>query len=184
MSKFNWQAEEGEVAGYTDSDWAGHTVTRKSTRGGVVCRGSHTISWWCKLQSNIALSSCEAELNAALKGAVEGLNVQRLAALLGDHLTLELRTDASAARGVILRQGDGKVRHIQVKQLWLQESVAAGELSIVKIPRVENCSDALTHPWGAHDLPFWEAMGICFIPTKASTSGQDQSTYPSVDAPW
>ena len=130
----------------------------------MVCRGHHTISWWCKLQSNIALSSCEAELNAALKGAVEGLNAQRLAATLGDDLPLELRTDASAARGVILRQGVGKVRHLQVKQLWLQENVAAGELTIVKIPRAENYADALTHPWGTNDLPFWEAMGICFIP--------------------
>ena len=92
--------------------------------------------------------------------------------------------DASAARGVFLRQGVGKVRHLQVKQLWLQEDVAAGDLTIVKIPRVDNCSDALTHPWGAHDLPFWEAMGICFIPAKADTSGQDQNTYPSADAPW
>ena len=97
-------------------------------------------------------------------GAVEGLNVQRLAAALGDELPLVLRTDASAARGVLMRQGVGKVRHLQAKQLWLQENVAAGELVIAKIPRVENYADALTHPWSAHDLPFWEAMGICFIP--------------------
>ena len=170
---------------YTDSDLAGDEATRQSTSGLVVCRGSHTISWWCKLQSNIAMSSCEEELNAARKGAVEGLNVQRLAAALGDELTLELRTDASAARGVILRQGVGKVRHLRVKQLWLQENVAAGELTIVKIPRAENCSDALTHPWGAHDLPFWEAMGICFIPAVNGPylRPKDQSTYPSVDAP-
>ena len=131
-----------------------------------MCRGSHTISWWCKLQSNIALTSCEAELNASLRGAVEGLNVQRLAAALGDELPLILKTDASAARGVLMRQGVGKVRHLQVKQLWLQENVAAGELTIAKIPRVENYADALTHPWSAHDLSFWEAMGICFIPRK------------------
>ena len=142
-----------------------------------MCRGKHTISWWCKLQSNIALSSCEAELNAALKGAVEGLNVQRLAASLGDTLPLELRTDASAARGVILRQGVGEVRHLQVKQLWLQENVAAGELTIVKIPRANNCADALTHPWGANDLPFWEAMGICFIPRHQAGLVDQQGYY-------
>ncbi len=187
--RYQFQEESGGITVCTNSDWAGDTVTRKSTSGGEVCRGSHTISWWCKLQSNIALSSCEAELNAALKGAVEGLHVRILAAALGDELSLELKTDASAARGVILRQGVGKVRHLQVKQLWLQENVAAGELSIVKIPRVDNCSDALTHPWGAHDLPFWEAMGICFIPAKTRIIGEpvrpkDQSNYPSVDTPW
>ena len=40
-------------------------------------------------------------MHAALTGAVEGLNVQRLAASLGDELFLEIRTGASAARGVI-----------------------------------------------------------------------------------
>ena len=97
--RYKFQEESEGIIVFTDSDWAGDKATRKSTSGGVVCRGQHTISWWCKLQSNIALSSCEAELNAALKGAVEGLNVQRLAASLGDELPLELRTDASAARG-------------------------------------------------------------------------------------
>ena len=58
------------------------------------------------------------------------------------------------------------MRHLQVKQLWLQENVAAGELTIVNIPRVENCADALTHPWGVSDLPFWEIMGVCFIPRQ------------------
>ena len=102
---------------------------------------------------------------------MEGLNVQRLAASLGDELPLELRTDASAARGVILRQGVGEVRHLQVKQLWLQENVAAGELTIVKIPRAQICADALTHPWGANDLPFWAAMGICFLPGGQANGG-------------
>mgnify|MGYP000562244014 FL=1 len=124
-----------------------------------------------QIQSNLALPSCEAELNAALKGAVEGLNVQRLAASLGDEQPLELRTDASAARGVILRQGVGKVRHLLLKQLWLHENVAAGELTIVNTPRADTCADALTHPWGANDFPFWAAMGICFIRRNPASPG-------------
>ena len=99
-----------------------------------------------------------------------------MAESLGEELPLELRTDASAARGVILRRGVVKVRHLQVKQLWLQENVAAGELTIVKIPRAEHCADALTHPWGANDLPFWAAMGMCFIPSGQANKG-DQYGY-------
>ena len=53
----------------TDSDWAGCLETRRSTSGGVVRHGWRTISWWCKLQSRVALSSCEAELSSTLKGA-------------------------------------------------------------------------------------------------------------------
>ena len=94
---------------FTGFDWAGDEVTRKSTSGGVVCRGQHTISWWCKLQSAITLSSCEAEMNANLKGATEGLCAQGIAQHFGDDRNLELKIDASAARGVIMRQGVGEI---------------------------------------------------------------------------
>ena len=102
----------------------------KEHQRGVVRHGAHTISWWCKLQSGVALSSCEAELNSTLKGAIEGVNVQRLANAFNDSPSLELRTDSSAARGVIMRQGVGKVRHLHVKQLWIQDAAAKGELDI------------------------------------------------------
>ena len=102
-------------------------------------------------QSGVALPSCDAELNSTLKGAIEGLNVQRMANAFNDWPSLKLRTDASAARGVIMRQGVGKVRHPHVKQLWIQEAVAAGELIVVTLPRAENCPDALTHAWTSAD---------------------------------
>ena len=60
--------------------------------------------------------------------------------------------------------GEGKTKHLQIKQLWLQECVEEGELVVTKIPRSENLSDALTHPWTAKDLPFWDGMGLRFIP--------------------
>ena len=72
--------------------------------------GMHTISWWCKLQTTIALSWCEAELNASTMGASEGLNAQGIAQYVGDDPNLEFKTDASAARGVIMRQSVGKIR--------------------------------------------------------------------------
>ena len=131
--------------------------------------GMHTISWWCKLQSIIALSSCEAELNASLKGAKEGLCAQGIAQYFGDDPNLELRTDASAARGVLMRQGVGKIRHLHIKQFWFQEKVARGEFIITKIPRSANWSDALTHPWTAADIPFWDSMGVRFIPQPFQT---------------
>ena len=132
--------------------------------------GGHTISWLCKLQSSIALPSCEAELNATIKGATEGLCAQGIAQDFGDDPNLELKTDASAARGVTMRQGVGKIRHLHIKQFWLQEKVTLGELIISKIPRSENWSDALTHPWTSADIPFWNAMGLWFIPPPIQNS--------------
>ena len=48
--RYKFQEESEGITVFTDSDWAGDKVTRKSTSGGVVCRGQLTISWWCKLQ--------------------------------------------------------------------------------------------------------------------------------------
>ena len=46
-------------------------------------RGGHCLHQWSRTQSNIALSSGEAELNAALKGGVELIGVQNLMLELG-----------------------------------------------------------------------------------------------------
>ena len=108
-------------------------------------------------------------MNASLKGAKEGLCAQGIAQYFGDDPNLELRTDASAARGGLMRQGVGKIRHLPIKQLWLQARVKEGYLIVTKIPRIANWSDAPTHPWIAADLPFWDAMGLQFIPHSIQT---------------
>ena len=60
---------------------------------------------------------------------------------------LMIKTDASAVRGVVQRQGAGKVKHLEVRQLWIQEREANGQLQVVKVPRAVNWSDLMTHHW-------------------------------------
>ena len=55
-----------------------------------------------------------------------------------------LLTDSSAAKGMALRRGLGKVRHIELCELWLQEQAAKGRVKIVKVTGDENISDSLT----------------------------------------
>ena len=47
--------------GLCDSDWAGDRRTRKSSSGGVLMLGCHTVHHFSSSQSTIALSSAEAE---------------------------------------------------------------------------------------------------------------------------
>ena len=42
------------------------------------------------------------------------------------------------------RSGLGKVRHIEVNQLWLQEKVRNKEIELRKVSGLENLADALT----------------------------------------
>ena len=52
--------------------------------------------------------------------------------------------DASAAVGIACRRGLGKVRHIELDQLWLQSQVARGRVRVYKVPGEENIADSLT----------------------------------------
>ena len=49
------------LVGFTDSDWADDPDDRKSTAGYVFSLGSGPITWACKKQQALALSSVEAE---------------------------------------------------------------------------------------------------------------------------
>ena len=52
--------------------------------------------------------------------------------------------DSSAAKGMASRKGLGKVRHVEVNQLWVQEKVGSGELDLKKVDGAQNLADALT----------------------------------------
>ena len=110
-------------------------------------RGAHLIGHWSRTQQAIALSSCEAELNAICKAGTEGLGAVNLTIELGCRQILTIKTDASAAVGVVQRQGAGKVKHLEVKQLWIQELEREGKVKMVKVPRAINWADLLTHHW-------------------------------------
>ena len=58
--------------------------------------------------------------------------------------SITIKSDATAAIAIASRRGLGKVRHIEVCQLWLQERVRRGDITICKVGTHENIADALT----------------------------------------
>ena len=125
----------------TDSDWASDKVTRKSVNGGALYFGYHLVRSWSKDQSIIALSSAEAELYSANFGTQQAMGLKSFARDLGLELKLSVEIDASAAIGIIGRQGLGKTRHIDTNELWLQQKLKDKEIEISKIPGVTNTAD-------------------------------------------
>ena len=87
--------------------------------------GTHMWKSWSTNQAVIAPSSGEAEYYALVKGTGVSFGVQAFMQEMGVHLegAIELNSDASAAIGISNRVGSGKVRHIEVTQLWLQDQV-------------------------------------------------------------
>ena len=118
-----WYASEEKqhnVCIWTESNFAGCKRIRKSTSGGIAVIGTHCIKSWSTTQDVIALSSGEAELYALVKGACHGIVLRSLMKDFGQHVSLNIHTDASAAKGIVSRRGIGRVRHIEVSELWIQ----------------------------------------------------------------
>ena len=108
--------------------------------------GKSVIKAWSSNQSVIALSSGEAEYYALVKGASQGIGIKNIMEDLGVEVAqkIQLLSDASAAIGIASRRGSGKVRHIEVNQLWLQGKVLSGSIEVIKIGTGSNLADALT----------------------------------------
>jgi hypothetical protein len=131
---------------YVDSDWAGCKSTRKSTSGGAITWGGGLLKSWSRTQGCVSLSSGEAEFYAAIKGGAEGIGVRSLLADMGQEVKVEIHQDSTAAKGMASRLGVGKVKHLDVGWLWIQEAVRKGDLVLEKICGKINPADMLTKP--------------------------------------
>ena len=133
---------------FTDSDWAGDKKSRKSVGCAVVTWNGTVLAVIVRGQKVVAQSSGEAEFYAAVSGAKEAFHMQQLLAWCGFPLKVVLRTDSSACRGTMARQGVGRQRHLQVQTLWVQQEVKSGRLVLGKVSGSENMADIGTKPLG------------------------------------
>ena len=142
--RYYWQSKISTVATYTDSDWAGCKKTGKSTSGGIVTIGGHVIKSYARQQRTVALSSAEAELHAMVAASAETIGIVSLCRDMGVEMTGEVYADSSAALGIAQRSGAGKVRHLRVQALWVQEVRSTGRLGYHKVLGSRNPADILT----------------------------------------
>ena len=143
--RFDFQPENLEICALSDSDWAGCRVSRKSTTGFAVFIGSHLLQFGSKMQKSIALSSGEAELVAQTSAICEGLALGNLLGEFGWKMHISSKCDSSAARGILSRIGVGRIKHLEIRHLWVQDLVQNGQVTVSWIPRARNPADSLTH---------------------------------------
>ena len=81
-----------------------------------------------------------------MKAAAEALGMQSLAADLGWQTKVQIRVDSSAAQAMASRLGLGKVRHMEVRHLWVQNAVNRQRFTLRKVSGKINPADVLTKP--------------------------------------
>ena len=160
---FNYQTWDGNVIIWSDSDWAGDKVNRKSTSGGIVLLGKHPIKAWASTQPKIATSSGEAEYYAIVKASSEGLGIRSMlqdweitatVKVQSELKEIDINTDSSAAKSIASRRGLGKIRHMDTYHLWVQECVCDGRIKVHKVKGTDNLADALTKHIDQHDMNY------------------------------
>ena len=141
---FGFEDFAGNLDVHVDTDFAGCIRTRWSTSGGLARLGSHVIKGWSNTQSTVALSSAESELTGICKGATISLGLQALCQDLGLSVALRIFSDSTAAIGICRRRGLGRVRHLAVADLWIQDRLRSGDFSLSKVLGSENVADIMT----------------------------------------
>ena len=109
--------------------------------------GTHCIKTWSVVQGPWALSSGEAELYGLVEGVTRAKGLISLAQELGFEgleNIVQLGTDSSAAKSFVTRRGLGRMRHLEIRDLWLQREVREGRVIVEKIAGVENPADLMT----------------------------------------
>ena len=80
-------------------------------------------------------------------GATRGLGMQTMMtemSLSPQLKMVRISTDSSVAKSFVATRGLGKMRHFEVKFLWLQETVQMGKVRVEKVSGATNIADALT----------------------------------------
>jgi hypothetical protein len=65
---------------------------------------------------------------------------------------VHLGTDSSAAKSFVSRRGLGKMRHLEIRDLWLQKEVLEGKVLVSNVRGAENPADLMIKLLSVRDI--------------------------------
>jgi hypothetical protein len=137
-----------DLIGYSDTDWEGCKIDRKSTSGTCQFLGRSLVSWASKKQNSIALSTTEAEYIAAGHCCAQLLWMRQILRDYGYKLSkVPLLCDNESA----IRMADNPVKHSRTKHIniryhFLRDHQQRGDIEIAYVSTKEQLADIFTKP--------------------------------------
>ena len=96
-----------------------------------------------------------------------------LAADLGLTFSTRLHVDAAAALGILERRGVGKIRHLDVGALWLQEVQLRQKVAFMKVKGTSNPGDLMTKHLPQEQLnEYMNKLSFEFMEGRSRTTAQ------------
>ena len=118
---------------------------RMSSSAGVIMLSDHALKAYTRKRKIIGMSSSEAALYAAALGASASKGIVPFSKDFGYEKKLVLAVDAKATEHILHRQGIGKLKHIDVACLWMQDEIRPQRLRVRRDKSEENVADSGSH---------------------------------------
>jgi hypothetical protein len=137
-----------DLLGYSDADWAGCKIDRKSTSGTCQFLGRSLVSWASKKQNSVALSTAKAEYIAAGHYCAQLLWMRQTLRDYGYKFSkVPLLYDNESA----IRIADNPVehsctKHIAIRYHFLRDHQQRGDIEIAYINTKDQLADIFTKP--------------------------------------
>ena len=159
------KSSKWDLVGFSDADWAGNLDDRRSTSGNLFLLSNAPVSWQSKKQSNVTLSTTEAEYVALSSATQELVWLHRLLSDIGEVfqdptvLYEDNQGAISVANNPIIH---ARTKHIDIRYHFVREKVEDGTIQLKYCPTDEMIADILTKPLPTQCfVKFRELMGVC-----------------------
>lgn len=137
-----------DFVGYSDADYAGCLVDRKSTSGVCTFLGQSLVSWQCKKQTSVALSIAEGEYLAAGSCCSQLLwMIQTLRDFDIKCRKVPINRDNTSTISISKNPvNHSRTKHIDVRHHFLSDNVAKGKIELVFVPTEFQLANIFTKP--------------------------------------
>ncbi|GJU11739.1 putative ribonuclease H-like domain-containing protein [Tanacetum coccineum] len=135
-----------DLESYSDSDYAGANLDRKSTTGGCQFLGRRLISWQCKKQTIVATSTTEAEYVAAASCCGQVLWIQNQMLDYGfNFMNTKIYIDNESTICIVKNPVyHSKTKHIAIRHHFIRDAYEKKLIQVIKIHTDDNVADLLT----------------------------------------
>ncbi|GJR18711.1 putative ribonuclease H-like domain-containing protein [Tanacetum coccineum] len=181
-----------DLEAYTDSDYAGASLDRKSTTGGCQFLRSRLISWQCKKQTIVANSTTEAEYVAAASCCGQVLWIQNQMLDYGyNFMNTKIFIDNESTICIVKNPVfHSKTKHIEIRHHFIRDSNEKKLIQMIKIHTDQNVADLLTKAFDvgrfqyliatANDEIQVSVVGLTYYCAKTTAWNEFSSTMASV----
>ncbi|GJX98231.1 putative ribonuclease H-like domain-containing protein [Tanacetum coccineum] len=135
-----------DLEAFSDSDYAGASLDRKSTTRGCQFLGKRLISWQCKKQTIVANSTTEAEYVAAANCCGQVLWIQNQMLDYGfNFMNTKIYIDNESTICIVKNPVfHSKTKHIEIRHHFIRDSYEKKLIQVIKIHTDHNVADLLT----------------------------------------